>query len=94
VRFAHSAFRHGITEAQIRHIVDEYGPADSVELVSNPDAVGLLYVGDDRRGVPLEVIGVAIDLEGGEHDLLIIHAMPLRLRYRRDYQRIMQERWS
>jgi hypothetical protein len=94
VRFAHSAFRHGITEAQVRHIVDRYGPADIIELESNPDTMGLLYVGDDPRGVPLEVIGVDIELEGGIHELLIIHAMSLRPRYQREYQRIMQERWG
>lgn len=94
MRFAHSAFKHGITEAQIRYVIAEYGPADNAELASNPDAVGMLYVGDDQRGRALEIIGVIIDLVEVEQDLLIIHAMPLRPRYQREYERILQERWG
>jgi hypothetical protein len=45
----------------------------------------VLYLGDDWRGVPLEVMG--IELEGG--DLLVIHAMPLREKYQDDYERVI-----
>ena len=47
-----------------------------------PDPEGLddrlLYLGDDEEGVPLEVM--AVELESG--DLFVIHAMPLRRKYR------------
>lgn len=42
----------------------------------------LVYLGDDAAGDALEV--VAVDLEGGS--LLVIHAMPLRARYRDSYE--------
>lgn len=51
MRFTDSASRHGIVE---------YSYANEIELVSNPDAVGLLFVGDDHRGTPLEIIDVIV----------------------------------
>jgi len=42
----------------------------------------LVYLGDDTEGVPLEVM--AIELEDGS--LQVIHAMPLRDRYREQYK--------
>jgi hypothetical protein len=40
----------------------------------------------DPGGVPLEVIGV--ELAGG--DLLVIHVMKLRRKYRDDYAKVME----
>lgn len=42
----------------------------------------LVFLGDDREGVPLEVM--ALELEEGE--LYVIHAMDLRDRYRPQYE--------
>ncbi len=42
----------------------------------------LLYLGDDADGVALEVM--AVELETGE--LFVIHAMPMRQRYRAEYR--------
>jgi hypothetical protein len=42
----------------------------------------LLYLGADEDGVPLEVM--AVELESG--DLFVIHAMPLRRKYRPQYE--------
>jgi hypothetical protein len=42
----------------------------------------LLFLGDDPEGVALEVM--AVELEDG--DLFVIHAMPLRDRYRPQYE--------
>jgi hypothetical protein len=42
----------------------------------------VVLLGDDAGGVALEVIG--IELEDGS--LVVIHAMPLRERYRRQYE--------
>jgi hypothetical protein len=42
----------------------------------------LLLLGDDAEGQPLEVIGV----EREDGSLLVIHAMPLRPKYRESYE--------
>jgi hypothetical protein len=46
-----------------------------------------LYLGDDEDGVELEVM--AVDLDDG--DLLVIHAMRMRARYRNMYEEA--KRW-
>ena len=94
MRFARSAVRHGITEAQIRYIVELYGVADDVPLESNAAISGLLFVGDDQRAIALEIIGVMVRDGSGGEDLLVIHAMPLRRRYRPEYERVMREKWG
>ncbi|MBI2237694.1 MAG: toxin [Actinobacteria bacterium] len=42
----------------------------------------LIYLGDDEEGVPLEVMAVEL----GPDELYVIHAMPLREKYRRQYE--------
>jgi hypothetical protein len=42
----------------------------------------LVYLGDDAEGRRLEVIAV----ETGEDELLVIHAMPLRSKYKPQYE--------
>jgi hypothetical protein len=42
----------------------------------------LIYLGDDAAGAPIEVM--AVELAAGE--LLVIHAMPLRQKYRVQYE--------
>lgn len=44
----------------------------------------VLYLGDDADGVPLEVM--AVELSGG--DLYVIHAMPIRAKYRPQYEEV------
>lgn len=85
IRFARSASRHGIAEDRVRHVIEQcsdpiYPPLDE----SGADD-RILFLGPDQHGVPLEVL--AIELAGGE--LLVIHAMKLRRRYRRDYETVM-----
>lgn len=46
-----------------------------------------MYLGDDADGVPLEVM--AVEFEDGS--LLVIHAMPLRDKYREQYEEA--KRW-
>jgi hypothetical protein len=48
----------------------------------------LLYLGDDEEGVALEVM--AVELEGGE--FYAIHAMPMRKKYRTEYEEAKQWR--
>lgn len=50
----------------------------------------LLFVGDDPDGVALEVMAIELDAEA--ETLLVIHAMPLRDRYRPYYKRV--KRWT
>lgn len=83
VRFWRTAFRHGISRSRARYVVEHcacppYPPRVEDDLVA--------FLGTDAHGVPLEVIGV--ELSGG--DLLIIHAMKLRARFRDDFARVME----
>jgi hypothetical protein len=48
----------------------------------------LVYLGDDADGAPLEVM--AIELDGEE--LFVIHAMPLRQKYRAEYEEVKKWR--
>ncbi len=80
IRYANSAFRHGISRERIEYVVDHCGlvfdeaaPADS----RIPDDRSV-FLGDDANGVALEVAGIELD----SGDLLIIHAMKLRAKYR------------
>lgn len=85
LRWARSATRHRIARDRSRHVIEHAGlrfeqpppagaPADA--------EARLVYLGDDADGVPLEVM--AVELEEGS--LLVIHAMPLRERYREQYE--------
>ena len=84
IRFATSASRHGISDERSGHVVANctcplYG--------TEPDGVDLVaYLGPDANGVPLEVFGLELDND----DVLVIHAMRLRSRYRDDYARVME----
>jgi hypothetical protein len=90
IRWARSATRHRISRDRSRHVIQHCGlrfeqPAPSSAPASADPR--LVYLGDDAGGVPLEVM--AIELEDG--DLLVIHAMPLRERYREQYEEA--KRW-
>ena len=51
---------------------------------SDAASTRLVFLGDDAKGTTLEVM--AVELEGGS--LLVIHAMPLRDRYRKQYEEV------
>lgn len=84
-----AARRHRIAPPDTRFVVEHCGlvflqPAPAGSPV--PDD-GLVYLGDDASGRPLEVVGV--DLEtgpGGEQHLRVIHAIELRDKYRSQYE--------
>jgi len=80
IRFANSATRHGIARARSRYVVEHCGQAISVPAAMDPkwQAERLLFLGDDMNGIPLEVMGIELE----EENLLVIHAMKLRRRYR------------
>ena len=50
---------------------------DEIEVVTNAGEAGLLWVGNDDRGLELEVIAV---IREEEDLLLVIHVMPTGLR--------------
>lgn len=94
MKWANSAFRHGVSKERSGYIVGAYPLAETVPLESNPAIDGLLYLGDDPQGVPLEVIAIPLQADEGDEAILIIHAMRLRRRYRERYEEIMREHWG
>jgi hypothetical protein len=75
-----SALKHGISEERIGHAV--HVCRQSLE---NPGWPGqTIHLAPDQYGNPLEVIG-EIDDDGG---LWVVHAMPLRRRYRDAYMEV------
>jgi len=90
VRFARAATRHRVSKDNIRHVVANY----SVRFEEPPPAgksgvrsVRLVHLGDDASGQALEIM--TVELPDG--DLLVIHAMALRDKYRQRYEEA--KRW-
>jgi hypothetical protein len=86
VRFARSATRHRISKDRIRHVIANYRvrfeepPPDTEGARARSTRV--VYLGDDDRRRALEVMAV----EGKDDELLVIHAMELRGKYRKRYE--------
>jgi hypothetical protein len=86
VRFARSSTRHRISKDRIRHVIANY----RVRFEEPPPGTGgararsprVVYLGDDDHGRPLEVMAVT----GEQGELLVIHAMELRDKYRKRYE--------
>ena len=68
-------------------MIERCGLVFYVRPPANDQDERLLFLGDDESGVALEV--VAVELASG--DLYVIHAMPLRDRYRAEYEEA--KRW-
>jgi hypothetical protein len=86
VRFARSATRHRISRDRIRHVIANYrvsfeGPPPDTG-GARARSMRVVYLGDDDRGHALEVMAV----EGKHGELLVIHAMELRDKYRKRYE--------
>lgn len=71
-----SARRHGIDDQDIRHAIEH--PVVVSDIDPDADPPKALVIGPDRAGNLLEV--VVLTLAGDK--LLVIHAMPLRRKYR------------
>ncbi|MFI4991063.1 MAG: hypothetical protein ACHQHO_09170 [Solirubrobacterales bacterium] len=85
MRFARSAGKHRISKDSSRHVIAHYRarfeeppPPDSPASGS----IRIVYLGEDAHGRALEVM--AVERDSG--DLLVIHAMPLREKYRKRYE--------
>ena len=76
IRFHSAASRHGINERRSTYVIEHCEAPLYSDRFDERDLV--VFLGVDDRGVPLEVIGV--ELASG--DLLVIHAMRMRRRYR------------
>ncbi len=86
IRLAPSAARHGIGQDRARFVVEHcpwplYPPTSDE---ANQDVVFFLWA--DDHGIPLEVVGIEL----ADGDLLVIHAMRMRRRYRDDYRRVIE----
>jgi len=85
LKWARAATKHRISHERSRYAIEHCGlrfeqapPADAPENASPR----LVFLGDDEAGAALEVM--AVELE--DDSLLVIHAMPLRDRYRKQYE--------
>jgi len=76
-RFARSAAKHGISQERTVYVIEHCGlPFGFPEY---PDTI--MHLGDDERGVALEVGAVTADPE----TLVVIHAMRLRRKFYNAY---------
>lgn len=86
VRFARAATRHRISKDRIRHVIANYqvrfeeSPPETDS--ARPRSPRVVYLGNDDHGRPLEIMAV----EGKRGELLVIHAMELRDKYRKRYE--------
>jgi hypothetical protein len=72
--WSRSSRRHRIGRAHAKHVIDTTAPR---EITTASGASGLEWVGDDDRGVELEVVAVIL-----ADVVLVIHVMPTALRRR------------
>lgn len=86
IRWRRSATKHRVARPRSLYVVER-----AIRLLELPPPADgpdrdprLLFLGDDREGVALEVIGV----EPADRELLLIHAMPVRRRYRDVYEEV------
>lgn len=79
VRFARSATKHRVGKDRINHVITQAGLRFDTRLV---------YLGDGAAGRAVEIMAV----EGAEAELIVIHAMPLREKFRTQYEGAMKWR--
>jgi hypothetical protein len=91
LEWARSATKHRISRERSRYVIEHCG----LRFEQEPPAgarVGasarLVFLGDDAEGIALEVMAVELS----DDNLLVIHAMPLRDRYRKQYEEAMKWR--
>lgn len=85
--------RHRITRRQVQHVIDHAGliffqPAPPSSTLQD---TRLVYLGDDQTGTALEVMAVEVRAGPAEDALMVIHAMPMREKYRMEYEEA--KRW-
>ncbi len=87
LKWARAATKHRISRERSRYVIEHCGlrfeekpPGDAPASATTR----LVFLGDDAEGTVLEVM--AVELE--DRSLLVIHAMPLRDRYRKQYEEV------
>ena len=79
IRFTRSARKHRVGRARALYVLNNaYAVVPQIR-PRQPDV--LMYLGDDETGRPLEVGVVVLD----DGDLLVIHVMDMRQKFRDDY---------
>lgn len=81
IRWTRSATKHRISKTRSQHVIENSGSRVRLQTTDGSDD-RLVYLGDDAEGTALQV--VAIELSDVE--VLVIHAVPLRPKYRADYE--------
>ena len=81
IRWTRSATKHRISRIRSQHVIEHSGSRIRLRAVEGSDD-RLVYLGDDAEGTALEVIAVELS----DDEVLVIHAMPLRPKYRADYE--------
>lgn len=85
LQWARAATKHRISRERSSYVIEHCGlrfeeaaPADSPAGADSR----VVLLGDDADGVALEVMAIELD----DDELLVIHSMPLRDRYRGQYE--------
>jgi hypothetical protein len=90
IRFARAASRHRVSKDSVRHVIANH----RVHFEEPPppgtppggQSTRLVYLGDNTDERALEIM--AVELPSGH--LLVIHAMPLRAKYRKQYEEVVK----
>jgi hypothetical protein len=91
LKWARSATKHRISRERSRYVIEHCGLRFKQEPPTGaPAGAGsrLIFLGDDKDGIALEVMGVELE----DENLLVIHAMSLRNRYQKQYEEAMKWR--
>jgi hypothetical protein len=90
VLFARSATKHRISKERIRFVIAHCGLAfeEPAPQASEVPDDRLVFLGDDAAGKELEVMAV----EGPQGELIVIHAIELREKYKAQYEEAKQWR--
>jgi hypothetical protein len=90
LRFARSATKHRVPKESIRHVIGHYAVRfEEPPPVGGPasNSTRIVYLGEDVHGQTLEIMAV----EGDSGDLLVIHAMQLRAKYRQRLEELKND---
>jgi hypothetical protein len=84
IRWARSATKHQVSRFHSGYVIERCGLiyVQPPPAAPGPKVDRLVYLGDD----PMEVMAVGL----ADGDVLVIHAMPLREKYRRQYLEAMK----
>ncbi|WP_146179953.1 hypothetical protein [Micromonospora sp. RP3T] len=80
--WAQAATKHGISRSRSQYVIEHCGQPYVLAPEPPERPERLLFLGDDKGGVPLEVLGIEL-LDG---TLRVIHSMEMRPKYNRPYR--------